>query len=410
MTARAYNNEYDNRLVFQGFGAKNFLPGQHTTRRLGAAYYEMKDRVVNYSAKVGVQSGFGGGVMGRFLGVTAGYGITQDLRANVVTGQLIDFATDAKPVFFGTSVDFGARSPLGGSVYVMTQRVNGLTDRRAIGGNLRYFEQGFNVMSMLDYDVLFRAVNIATVQGTLLGNGVNGTDFNFLVDRRRSPVLDIRNAVNGTGKPIQNLIINGSSTSDLMDLAKQRTSVTNLAQVGMTNHLNEKWAAGTDLTLSDTSGLPRSGGTDPTVSCSDSSQSVATEGCLDATPSTGMSWTVSERLTGFGIFKSGDVTNFSLSYTKSKQAISDGFQVSNHTSLDEKWMLDTAMHLGYTFDKTAGTTFDFAPSVRTSYRIRNDLTGDAQLGLDRVVTKSGGLQTSSASWREFISFGFNLGF
>ena len=406
MTARAYNNEYDNRLVFQGFGAKNLLPGQHTTRRLGAAYYEMKDRVVNYSAKFGVQSGFGGGVMGRFMGISGGYGFTQDLRMNVVAGQLIDFSNDSKPVFKGVSMDFGARSQLGGSVYLIDQRVNGLTDRRAVGGNLRYFEQGFNVMSMLDYDVQFRAVNMLTVQGTLLGSGVSGTDFNFLLDRRRSPILDIRNAVNGTGIPIQTLILNGFTTSQLLDLAKQRTSVTNLAQLGMTNHLNEKWLVGTDFTVSDTSGLPQSGGfIDPNIGgC------FATEGCLAATPSSGTAWTISERLTGVGIIKPGDVTNFSLSYTKSRQAISEAFQVSNHTFLDEKWTLDSVLHLGNFSDNSGGNSVDLAPSLRASYRIRNNLTADAQLGVDWTWSKSEVLQTKTNSTREFVAFGFSLSF
>jgi hypothetical protein len=412
MTARAYNNEYDNRLVFQGFGAANFLPGQPSTRRLGAAYYEMKDRIVNYSAKVGVQSGFGGGVMGRFFGVSGGYGFSSDLRANVVTGQLIDFNYDSKPVFFGGSLDFGTRSPLGGSVYLITQRVNGLTDRKAVGGNLRYFEQGFNVMSMLDYDLQFRALNMLTVQGTLNGSGANATDFNFLVDRRKSPILDIRNAANGAGVPIQTLIENGFTTSQLLDLANQRTTVTSLGQLGMTNHLTEKWMVGTDLTVSNTAGMPESGGLiDPNIGgC------FATEGCLAATPSSGMAWTVSERLTGIGIFKPGDVSNFSVSYTKSRQAISEAFQVSNHTFIDELWMLDSALHLGRQSDNSGGTSTDLSPSIRVSYKVRNNLTTDAQLGLDFTKTTSlissstDVVETDSTSKRAFIAFGFSLSF
>ena len=81
MTARAFNNEYDNRLVFQDFYSANFLPGQASSQRLGAADYEMKYRIVNYSVKIGRQSGFGGGVMGRFDGVSAGYGFAPELES-----------------------------------------------------------------------------------------------------------------------------------------------------------------------------------------------------------------------------------------------------------------------------------------------------------------------------------------
>ena len=186
MTARAFNNEYDNRLVFQDFYLANFLPGQASSQRLGAAYYEMKDRIVNYSVKIGRQSGFGGGVMGRFDGIAAGYGFGQEWRVNVVTGQLSDYSIDSKPTFIGGSLDFCTRSPLGGSVYFINQNVSGFTDRRAVGGNLKYSDQRFNVMAMLDYDTQFKELNMFTVQGTLMGGGT-GTDYNFLLDQPQKP-------------------------------------------------------------------------------------------------------------------------------------------------------------------------------------------------------------------------------
>ena len=159
MTARSYNNEYDNQLVFQDFYAANYLKGQQNTNRLGAAYYELKDRIVDYSVKIGRQSGIGGGVMGRFDGISAGYGFG-DYRANVVAGRLSDTSLDSKPRFAGVSVDFGVRDPLGGSVYFINQTETSITDRRAVGGNLRYYDQAYTLMSMLDFDVQSRSLDV----------------------------------------------------------------------------------------------------------------------------------------------------------------------------------------------------------------------------------------------------------
>lgn len=406
VTARSYNNEYDNRLVFQNYYAANFLQGQASTNRLGAAFYELKDRIVDYSVKVGRQSGFGGGVMGRFDGVSAGYGFGSGMRANVVAGRLADFSSDVKPTFTSYSLDFGTRSALGGSVYFTNQTVSGITDRRAVGGNLRYFEPRFNLMSMLDYDTQFKAVNILTVQGTWNGGGVGANDYNFLLDRRRSPILDVRNAVNGTAVPLSTLIQNGYTTSDLVLLADQRTASTNLAQVGMTNHLSEKWIIGTDFSASNTSGLPSSGGpVDPTVGC------IATEGCVDATPATGVAWSISERFTGLGMFRPNDVTNFSVSYTKSQQTTGQAFQVSNHIDLDDKWTLDSALSLNFQSISTGSSkSNDIAPSVRASYKVRNNLTADGQLGLDWSHTTTSVVDTSNTanSLREYIALGFTV--
>jgi len=409
MMARAYNNEYDNRLVFQDFYAANYIKGQTNSNRLGAAYYEMRDRIFDYSVKIGRQSGFGGGVMGRFDGVSAGYGFKPGWRVNVVTGQLSDFSIDSKPTFGGISLDYGTRSPLGGSVYFINQNVSGITDRRAVGGNVRYFEQRFNVMAMMDYDIQFKALNMITLQGTANGVGNGATDYNFLLDHRRSPTLDIRNAVSGTTSTIASLIQDGRSMNDLIQLANQRTTSSNMAQVGMTNHLNEKWIAGTDFTISRTGGLQRSGG-DTSYLCSDpiNQNVIWKEGCIDAGPSSS-GWTISERMTGMGVIRPGDITNFSLSYSKSKQAVqqvaSESFQVSNHTDLNEKWTLDTACRLSFQSDNTGGKSYDLSPSVRANYKLRRNLSTDGQFGLDWNKNSSSSMQTSSRSFREFVSIG-----
>ncbi len=409
ITARAGNNEYDNRLVFQKFHSWNFLPGQRNSDRVGSAYYEMKNRIVNYSVKIGRQSAYGGGVMGRFEGILAGYGFARDWKANVVYGKLYDYSVDSQPKFKGVSVDFGTRSPLGGSVYFIDQTISGFTDRRAVGGNLRYFDRNFNVMSMVDYDVLFKALNMITVQGTV-NNIVQDTDFNFLLDRRRSPTLDVRNAVNGTAVSIAYMTENGMTTEDLIEYAKLRTATSSQAQLGMTNRLNKEWSIGTDFSISDSSGLPRSGGI-TTLSCSDSNLIIPspTEGCVDATPSSGNTWTISERATGLGVFKTGDVTNFSLSYSKGPTTTSKTFQVNNHADLQEKKTLDTALSLSVQ-NYSTGKSYSINPSAGTGYRLRKDLTIDGRFGINYSKTMYSNLNSSTSIFGWDISFGGSYNF
>ncbi len=356
--------------------------------------------------------------MGRFDGVTAGYGFIPNWRANVVAGQLADFTIDSKPTFVGASLDFGTRSPLGGSVYVINQRVSGVTDRRAVGGNLRYFNPRFTLMSLVDYDVQFKALNMITVQGVLSG-GATGTDFNLLLDRRRSPILDIRNAVNGTAIPFAVLLQSGFTTSDMILLANQRTTVSNLAQVGMTNHLNERWLIGTDFTIANTAGLPRSGG-DVNFLCNDpnnpfnpgnvNTNAPPTEGCLDATQSSGNTWTISERATGMSVIQPNDVTNFSVSYTKGQLTKAEAIQASNHANIGEKWTLDSTFRIGFQTDNNGGRSTDVSPTVRGTYKVRSNLMLDTQVGLDWLRTTSSVLQSSTRSFREFVSLGFRLDF
>ena len=404
MTARSFNNEYDNRLVFQDFYSANYLPGQENSNRMGAAYYELKDRVVNYSVKIGRQSGMGGGVMGRFDGITAGYEITPNYKANIVSGQLSDITIDSQPKFTGVSLDFGLKDPFGGSLYYINQTVDGFVDRRAAGGNVRYFEPTFSVMSMFDYDLQFGAINILTVQGTINGGG-KANDYNFLVDRRRSPILDLRNALNGTTTSLATLEQNGWTKDDLLLLANQRTTTSSTASVGMVNHLNEKWNMGTDVSYSITDALDASG-TDPALL----GGATPLEGFVAATPSSGPIWSFSERLTGMGVFQPRDVSNFSFSYTKSMTSVSESLQCSNHSDIGEKMSLDTTLGFGNQADTVGGKSNNVSPSARISYKVKNNLTLDGQLGLTWSKTSSSVLQNSSNSFQDFLSFGFRLDF
>jgi hypothetical protein len=209
----------------------------------------------------------------------------------------------------------------------------------------------------------------------------------------------------GTTTTLATLQQNGWTTSDLILLANQRTSVSNLAQVGMTNHLNEKWNIGTDFSIVKMDGLAASGGLiDPIIGC------IAIEGCTPAMPSSGVTWTLSERMTGMGVIKPLDVTNFSLSYTKGQLSQTEAFQFSNHVALIEKWMLDTTFRLSFQSDSTGGKSNDISPTARVSYQVRNNLAVDGQLGLDWNNSSNSVLQSSTKSFRDFISFGFRLNF
>ena len=396
MTARSYNNEFDNRFVFQDFNAKSFLKGHGNQNRLNAAFYDVRNRFDNYSARIGRQSAMGGGVLGRFDGVSAGYGFLQNWRVNFAAGQLSDKTPESKPTFLSLGLDFGVNSPLGGSVYFINQKANGLTDRKATGGNLRYFDQGKTALAMVDYDLQFKALNIFTLQGTL--NYESGTDYNFLLDRRRAPILDIRNAVSGTTATINTLLQNGFTTDDLLKLADSRTAISNIALFGVTRRFREKWQAGTDLIVSNTSGLPDSGtlNTDGTVGL---------EGFVKGASSTGAAWTISARLSGSDVISLRDMTMFSLSYTKSQLTRGETFLFYNHAYPRDLWTLDSTLRILWQNDSTGGKLNTIAPVLKVGYRIRSALTLEAEGGYDWTKSNPAASPESKIT-RKYFSVGF----
>jgi hypothetical protein len=314
----------------------------------------------------------------------------------VVAGQLSDKALDSKPTFLSLGLDFGVNSPLGGSVYLINQRAGGLTDRKAAGGNLRYFEQGKTALAMLDYDIQFKALNILTLQGTL--NYDSGTDYNFLFDRRRSPVLDIRNAVSGTTATISTLLLNGWTTNDLLTLANSRTAISNLAMVGVTQRFQEKWQAGTDFIVSNTSGLQASGTLNP-------DGTTGLEGFVAATPATGNAWTINGRLSGSDVISARDMSMCSLSYSKSRLSTGETLLLYNHSYPRELWTLDTTMRLNWQTDNTGGKVNTIAPVVRVGYRLRSSLTLEGEGGVDWTKSTPATLPESRTT-RKYFSVGF----
>ncbi len=464
MTARAYNNEFDNRLVVQDFFSANLLHGKKSRNRPNAYYYDVRNRIDNYSVRLGQQSAMGGGVLGRFFGATAGYGFAQDWRANVAVGRLTDVSLDAKPKFYSLGLDFGVNSPLGGSAYYINQHNALITDRKAVGGNLRYFEQGKTLFAMTDFDLQFKEFNMFTLQGTL--NRDSGTDFNFMLDRRKSPSLSAMNAVYGapviTGAShcydpntglrvsdaecildqangthlytsfidmqyspttIASLLASGFTTAEIVSLAKQRTAISNMAQLGVSQRINDKWQSGADFTISNTSGTPASGSqttyvvTDPATNIQTTLATTGPEGYLPGTAASGNSMALSGRLSASNLIAKRDFSTFSLSYSKSPNSNSQFFYLNDRVFSSEVWTFDSTLRLilmhAHYLDSTSSTVTSkqttLSPVFRASYLLRSSLTIEGEIGGDYSKLSYSSFVPSTYK-RLYISSGFRWDF
>ncbi len=413
---RSSNNEYDNRLVFQDFYSRDFLHQNRNRNRLNAAFYEIRDRVEDYSVRIGRQSAMGGGVLGRFDGISAGYGLTPNYRVNVVGGELADDQMGGdvsgakwyarKPGFMGASLDFGLRDPIGGSIYSIFQKVggfrhSGFIDRRAIGGNLRYADGNNSVISMVDYDTQFRKLNMFTVQGTFANTGFG--DYNFLLDHRMTPSLSIRNAVNGTTASIFTLAGNGWTTSDMINLANARTSHSDTAQIGVNTRVREKLQMGADVSVTNQSGLSASGTLNPDFT-------TGVEGFVPAMPSTGNTWTLTGRAIANDLMTANDISIASASVSKGKLMFGQTLLFNNHASLVNPWTLDTTLRIYHQTDYTGGRMFLTAPTLKLGYRAKSNLLLETEGGIEWTRNMPGGGLTGATITRGYFSMGFRWDF
>jgi hypothetical protein len=398
-TERFISEKYDNRIVFQDTGFTNYLPGQTSQNRLGAAYLEIKNKISDYSVRLGRQSSSGGGVLGRFDGAAVGYGITSGIRVNAVAGQLSDYGLLSAPKFYGASVDMG---PV--TVYAINQNIDDVIERRAVGTEIRYFESNKNAFFTLDYDMLFSAVNVAMLQGTYTSTPER--TYNLFIDHRRTPFLSIRNALFGSLTTNLSDLLQFMTEEEIRALAADRTGTSNMIDLGLTQQISNKWQLGGDIRVSRYEDMPESG--TPVDPFADPLAPPPVVGFLSSTPSNGNEWAISTQLIGSNLLSSQDVTVFSLSLMGSALYKGQSLYVYSRGNISDKFSLDASVQFYRQYYESGMLMTRVIPSLRTAYQIRKSISLDMDLGLEVSHTEIGTQLTDGQ--RQFFSLGFRWDF
>ena len=396
---RFISDKYDNRIVFQGTSYTNYLPGQTGQTRLGAAYFEVKNKLIDYSVRLGRQSSNGGGVLGRFDGAAVGYGLSPSIRLNAVAGQLSDYNVGSAPVFYGASVDIGSVS-----FFAINQTIDGLVERRAVGADYRYFETNKSAFLTLDYDVIFSALNVMMFQGSYTETPERA--YNLFLDHRRSPYLSLRNALYGANTSSITDLLQQISEDEVRALAYDRTGTSNLIQLGVTQQLTPRWQIGGDFRISNYESLPASG--KPVDIFADPNSPPPIQGFYQETPSSGNDWAISPQLIGNNLFSSQDVTVLSLSYMGSPQYTGQSMYVYSRANFTDKWSIDLSLQYYRQNFESGTTTSRFMPTLRTAYQVRQSISLDVDFGFEVSHTETGTQITDGS--RQFYSLGFRWDF
>lgn len=400
-TGRFISETYDNRLVFQETAYANYLPGQVGKNRVGAAYFELKNKSSDYSIRMGRQSSNGGGVLGRFDGVAAGVGITPSIRINAVAGQLSDYLEGAKPVFYGASMDMG---PV--TIYAITQKLEDMVERQAVGTEMRYFDTNKTAFLLLDYDTQFAALNVAMLQATYTSTPER--TYNIFADHRRTPYLSTRNALYGANTTSLTELLQFISQEEIRALAADRTGTSNMGQLGLTQQVSEKWQIGGDVRVSKYESLPESG--DPSVidPFRDPNLPLPAVGYVPESVSPGHDWAISQQFIGSNLFSSRDVTVFSLSFMGSTQYHGQSLYIYSRGNISDKWTMDLSLQL-YRQNFESGMTMKrILPMLRTAYQIRQSISLDMDVGYELSQIEIGTQITDGQ--RQFFSLGFRWDF
>jgi tetratricopeptide (TPR) repeat protein len=392
LTARV-NAGYTQNLVATAGGSQD---------RTTAAYVEATDRTLGITGRAGRQSLASQGAIGLFDGLYVAYQVDPRFSLSAAGGYPAYTSYSA----FSTQQQFGTVMAEYGpyhqawlfDAYLFDETTAGSTDRRSLGFQTRYSEAGRTAVVMADYDFFFRDLNSATAIGNfkVTQNWVLGFD----ADHRRSPLLQLSNALIGQSATDLAALETQYTPSEIKQLALDRTATSDTFVLSAARPAGERWQLMLDLGAMRLSGTPASGG-------------------VAATTSTGLDKNVTVQLSGSNLMFANDLHIFGVRYDDSPTSRSTTVSWDARFALSGAWRFGPRLSVEELNDQTlGGRQMLYLPQLRgdwTSRRAVFEILGGYQIQQQQTVqqlqTQGGPIQASGSDQRSlYLSAAFRWRF
>ena len=334
------------------------------------AYVTVNDDQRDWSARVGRQSLHKAGVLGRFDGAHFNYRWRPDIGLNFTLGRPVDFprqSTDTQREIIGVSADL---DQLVGqwdfSFFTIMQKSDGIIDREAAGGEARYRNEDWNIVTALDFDLGYSVINSALVNFNW--RATDKLTVNGRFNTGTAPFLTTRNAL--IGQPVARIsdLLGTYTEPQLRTLARDRTADAQDASLGISMPVFDRFQWNVDFSQS-------------------SFDSTVASGGVAAIPATGTQTFFNTSLVGSSIIKRGDTTVFSLRRSTTRSAVTDTFIFDVRLPVSERLRLSPRLALSTrTFKNSSEEETVLAPTLRLAYRWPAGHRVEAELG-SRMETR-----------------------
>jgi hypothetical protein len=367
LTGRYRDANWDNRVVLREQYTSNFLRGKSDRQYLNNMYADFKYLPNLLTTRLGRQSATSGGVLGRFDGGTAGWGFAPHWRVNLTAGQPVDALPNAQKKFYGASLDaenLGER--WSANVFAIRQVVGNREDRTGVGGELRYFDPQRNVYSLFDYDPTFKVINVGMVQGSLQFGA--GTVLNFIADYRRTPTLQLTNALLIDQTVSLDALIAEKGLAAVREQAKALTPLSKVLLAGLTQQLSPRWQVGFDFRAASLTGTPAIG-------------------ILPETPGTGNVYAYTLQAIGNGLTPLQDILVVSGSYLNGKLNNAQQASVDYRFVILPDLVVEPILRWYRQTDTLGVRLTRTTPSIKLVYRIKErfSIEAEADLEISRTI-------------------------
>ena len=400
---RSRSDRYEIRTQFFGTHEADLRSdGSGDRVRVNNFYIDLEDRKWELSGRFGRQTRSSGGVFGRFDGGLISYNILPEVKVNGVFGYPVATSSDdgfnTDKHFYGASVDLGTFwNSVDFNLFAINQEVEGIVDRRSVGGEVRYFDPKRSFFSFVDYDISYSELNIFLINGGW--TFPTKTRLNLVLDYRRSPILSTSNALIGQ-TTVTNIpgLLNTLTEDEIRQLALDRTATNKSATIGIVQDLNEKYQLVAEVTISELTATPAS----PSVP-------IAPVVQVPATPATGKEYFYLTQLIASNFFMEGDINIIELRYADTMSNDSYSFNLNLRYPFTPDFRVNPRIQTNYRKDKNSGgKSVTFRPLVRVDYRWKKWLRFELEGG--REWREESTLGTTERTTGYFATVGFRAYF
>ncbi len=338
--------------------------GSGDISRVSSLYVDLQDGTNGVGGRLGRQTLSTSGVLGRFDGALLSYQWLPKVKLNAVSGFPVDSSKDSpdtERLFYGLSADFGTfANAWDFNAFIIEQQIDSITDRRAIGGEARYFDPVKSLLTFVDYDISYSALNTFLMLGNW--NLPYQVTMNATIDYRKSPILTTRNAIQGQGVETLEDLRKLFTDDEIRQLAEDRTADSYSYTLGLNRPLNDRFQISGDVTLSKFGDTPASGG-------------------VEALPSTDLEAFYNLQLIGNNLLKEGDIAIFSLRYADTTTAKITSVAVNERYPLTNAWRVNPRLRIDYRQNENTSTDqWTGAPSILMDYLWRKRYRFELETG------------------------------
>jgi hypothetical protein len=391
--SRLKSEKMDASARFTGGYQDNFLEGGRDVKSISSLSVDMRQKQAGWYARGGRQSLSSGGVLGRFDGVHLSKVITPSIKMNTVYGHPVESSrnteiqTDKK--FYGFNVDWGTfLQKWNFNTFFIEQTNSGLTDRRAVGGEVRYFDPQKAYYSLMDYDVFYNELDIFLFNGHI--TLPSKTTFNLAYDFRKSPLLMTNNAIQGQGVEELSDLFSRFSDEEIKRLALDRTTNSKSLTGGITQDIKQDLQWNIEATISELEGTITSGG-------------------VEGVESTGLDYFYSTQLVASNVLLPEDVLITGLGYSDTAQYHTYTLNLNTRFPITRNIRLIPRFRFDYRDNKdNDDSRFTIRPIGRVDYVLTRWMRFEVETGFEWLTEKT--LGTVQKSTEAFVSAGYRLSF